>query len=145
MLKRNESAEAVLLGVVIFTLIVAFPMALVGAEPNIKYGQWETTIETEMVGIPMKQPAVTHTQCLTKETLVPDNSPPNSECKMVEKKILGNTATWRMECDGDQGPAEMTGKITYAGDTFEGTIKINTQGVTMIQTLSGKYLGDCNQ
>ncbi len=145
MLKRNESLMAIFLGFLMFMLATVIPVALVEAETNIKYGLWETTIETEMTGIPMKQPAVTHTQCLTKENLVPDSSPPNSECKMVDKKIVGNTATWRMECKGDQGPADMTGKITYTGDTYEGTIKINTQGITMIQTLNGKRIGECNQ
>ena len=86
MLDRNKSTQMVWLGSVMFILVTMFAVVPVEAEPDIKYGLWETTIKTEMAGIPMQQPAVTHTQCLTKENNVPENSPPDSECKMVEKR-----------------------------------------------------------
>ena len=144
MLRKMKNTTTAL-GCLLMILALIFPLFAVAAEPDVKFGLWETTIKTEMAGMPMQQPALTHTQCITKENMVPDNSPPNSECKMVEKKITGNTATWRMECQGDQGTTEAKGQITYVEDAFDGTIEISTQGMTITQKLTGKRLGDCDQ
>lgn len=132
-------------GVISMILAVAFSMAFAGSEPNIKYGLWEVTVKIEMAGMPMQMPAITNTQCITKENAVPDSSQPNQDCKMVDQKFTGDTATWRMECNTEQGKAEAVGEIVYSGDTFNGTLEMSVQGMAMTQKLSGTRLGDCKQ
>ena len=126
-------------------LLSTFSISFAGSGPNMKDGLWEITIEIEMPGMPMKMPAMTHTQCITSENAVPDSSQPGQECKIIENHVDGDTVTWRMECNTPEGKAEAAGEITYTDDTFKGTIKMNMQGMEMLQKLSGKRIGECKQ
>jgi len=126
-------------------LLSTFSTSFAGSGPNMKDGLWEITIEIEMPGMPMKMPAMTHTQCITSENAVPDSSQPGQECKIIENHVDGDTVTWRMECDTPDGKASANGKIIYSGDTFKGTIEMNMQDMKMLQQLSGRRIGECNQ
>lgn len=126
-------------------LLGTFSISFAGSGPNMKDGLWEITTKVEMPGMPMQIPAITHTQCITKENAVPNSSQPNQKCKIIENHINGDTVTWRMECDTPEGKAKAAGKITYTGDIFKGTIKMNMQGMEMLQQLSGHRVGECNQ
>jgi len=118
---------------------------------NMHQGLWEITTEMEMQGMPMKMPARKHTQCLTKEnmlkTMVPKEQTQEEECKITDTKIRGNTVTWVMKCSGEDA-MEVTGKITYHGDTFEGTITMISNDpeedkMKMINHISGRRIGKC--
>jgi len=118
---------------------------------NMHQGLWEITTEMEMQGMPMKMPARKHTQCLTKEnmlkTMVPKEQTQEEECKITDTKIRGNTVTWVMKCSGEDA-MEVTGKITYHGDTFEGTITMISNDpeedkMKMINHISGRRIGEC--
>jgi len=121
------------------------------AEVNLHEGLWEITTKMEMQGMPMKMPARKHTQCLTKKnmlkTMVPKEQDKKEECKITDQKISGNTVTWIMKCSGKDA-MEMTGKTTYHGDTFEGTITMISNDpeegkMKMINHISGRRIGEC--
>ncbi len=135
--------------ILLMTVSTLFPGSIVrsiaDSGPNMKDGLWEITIEMEMQGMPMKMPPMTHTQCITRKNAVPSASQPGQECKMTENHINGDTVTWQMECDTPEGSAKAAGKITYAGDTFKGEIKMKMQGMEMLQHLDGKWVGECSQ
>jgi len=126
-------------------LLGAFSISLAGSGPNMKDGLWEITTKVEMPGMPMKMPSMTHTQCITSENAVPDSSQPGQECKIFENHVDGDTVTWRMECDTPEGKASANGKIVYSGETFKGTIEMSMQGMKMLQQMSGRRIGECNQ
>jgi len=118
---------------------------------NLHEGLWEITTKIEMSGMPLKMPARKHTQCLTKENMLNSTETmeqnKKEECKITDTKISGNTVTWVMKCSGEQ-PMEVTGKNTYHGDTFEGTITMisNDQDegkMKMINHVSGRRIGEC--
>ena len=113
--------------------------------PDIRQGQWEITTKMEMPGMPTSIPPVKNTQCLTDKDFVPENSQPGQECKFPETKVTGNTVTWTMECEGQGGKMKGTGEITYSGDTFKGTMKIQMPQANMEMTshMDGKRIGDC--
>ncbi|UCE90213.1 MAG: DUF3617 domain-containing protein [Pseudomonadota bacterium] len=118
------------------------------AAPDVRPGMWETTVKTEMPGMPGAMPPMTHRYCLRKEDLVPKTNQPGQECKMVENKLTGNTMTWRVRCESRGTVSNGTGNITYSGNTYKGTIEIEMsegggQPVKMIQHLEGKRVGDC--
>ncbi|MBW1893021.1 MAG: DUF3617 family protein [Deltaproteobacteria bacterium] len=129
-----------LLFVSVFILAAA---SIAFAGPNIKEGKWEMTTKMEMAGMPMEMPAVTHTQCLTKKDLVPQNAPDDQKCEPVKTKINGNTVTWTINCNSEGGPAKGSGKITYSGDSFKGTVKMKQGGMDMTSHITGKYIGKC--
>ena len=116
------------------------------AGPNMNPGKWEITTQTEMTGMPMSIPPVTHTQCITGDELVPQSQDANSECVVSDMEIKGDTVSWKIVCSGANGGMEGTGTVTYSGDTMEGTMDMVIQGAGMhvINKISGKRIGDCD-
>jgi len=141
MLKR------VALSVTIIALFLWGTFAYAGVDMH--EGLWEITTKMEMQGMPMQIPARKHTQCLTKtnmvKTMVPKEQDKKEECKITDTKISGNTVTWVMKCSGEDA-MEVTGKTTYHGDTFEGTITMiskDPEEGKMITHISGRRIGEC--
>ena len=93
----------------------------------------------------MKMPAMKHNQCITKQNAVPESSQPDQECKMVESSVNGDTVSWEMVCESAEGKSNLTGEITYHGDTFKGAIRIDMQGMEMVQQMSGRRIGECKE
>jgi hypothetical protein len=116
--------------------------------PDINPGLWEFTTITEMVGMPnMNIPATTHTQCMTAESLVPQTDAASHECQISEMTVDGGTVSWKIACSGQGGVTEGTGKVTYKGDTMEGTMDMTIAGAGMQvkNTITGKRIGDCRE
>jgi hypothetical protein len=111
-------------------------------------GRWEVKTEMEMPGMPMKMPAMTTTQCITKEQAedpqrsVPQGRGAPNNCKVFDYKVTGNKVTWSMKCEGPEAMSG-TGEITYGDNTYDGVMKMERQGQTMMMKYTGKRLGDC--
>lgn len=141
--KRKTVATLISFFSVIFMITVSISLA--GSGPNMQEGLWEITTKMDMPGMPMSMPATKHTQCITKENIVPESYQPDQECRITKTKVLGDTVTWTVECDSPEGKSRLTGQITYHGDKFEGTINITMEGMEIIQHMSGRRIGDCKQ
>lgn len=118
------------------------------AAPDMRPGQWETTVRTEMAGMPMQIPPVTHRQCLREEDLVPQVERGDQNCRLLDQAMEGDTVTWRVQCDGEGMRMEGDGTVTYGGDSYRGRLQIRTSGgsmgdMTMVQNLEGRRLGPC--
>ena len=116
------------------------------AQPR-RDGKWEVKTDMEMPGMPMKIPTVTTTQCITPaEANDPQKAVPQAkkDCTVSDYKTDGNKVTWSMVCTG-KGAMTATGEIIYAGDTYTGTMKMDTSGQAMTMKYSGKRLGDCTK
>jgi Protein of unknown function (DUF3617) len=108
---------------------------------------WETTMKMEMPGMPMQMPAQTSRTCVAKgandETFVPKRQ---GECRTVDSKRTGSKYTFKMVCDGKN---RMTGdgEITFGNGTYDGRMQMTGtmegQPVNMIQTYTGKRVGNC--
>jgi hypothetical protein len=136
MLKRLFTALVILLA--------AVSLSFAASGPNMREGLWEITSTTKMQG--MSMPSYTHTQCITKNDLVPKSSQPGQECTISDYKIEGNTVMWSIQCSTQGGDMKGTGRITYMGDSFEGTMKMKMSGSDpeMTTHMSGRRIGDCN-
>ncbi|MBM4312036.1 MAG: DUF3617 family protein [Deltaproteobacteria bacterium] len=123
-------------------LLCAAPVA---AGPDMKEGSWEITTTTEMSGIAMKMPPQKHTQCLTKNDVIPKDPQTPSNCVIKQQKITGNTVTWEMECTGDNVKTVSAGSVTYTGESFSGTMDITMSGTDMKirSTMTGRRMGPC--
>ena len=135
-------------------LLPLFSLAAVAyAEPNLQDGLWEITSKMEMPGMPAAAMQSTKmTQCMTKTNAVPTTQPKdkNNDCKMTSTNVVGNTVTWAMQCHGQQGDSDSSGKVTYSGNSFSGVTKVsmNIKGqgrMDMTQNMSGKRIGDCKK
>ena len=116
------------------------------AQPR-RDGKWEVKTDMEMPGMPMKIPTVTTTTCITPaEANDPQKAVPQAkkDCAVSDYKADGNKVTWSMKCTGKDAMTA-TGEIIYAGDTYTGTMKMDTGGQGMTMKYSGKRLGDCTK
>jgi hypothetical protein len=126
-----------------------FATAAAWAEPNIKEGKWEITATPEVKGMAgMKIPPQVNTQCVTKKDTVPQDFEKNPDCKVIDKKISGDTVSWIVKCSGKEGAGESRGTITYKGDRYDGAVTTITsrpgeEKMEMKIRLSGRRIGDC--
>ena len=132
--------------------LVALSFAAFAQGPR-RDGNWEVQTQMEMAGMPAGLPPFTSTHCVTPEEandpskLMPQGrgrgrGRGNQDCKATDQKIEGNKVTWSMKCEGEM-PMTGTGEFVYAGDTYTGTIKMDTGRGAMTMKYSGKRLGDC--
>jgi hypothetical protein len=125
-----------------------------GAVTNklMREGQWELTVTTQMEGMEGKMPPQTFTKCFApadvkdpKDILKKLSTP---ECTQKEVKLEGNKVTWSMECHKNGGTQTGTGEVIYAGDTYDGTMKLKMSdprfGERMIIShTKARRTGDC--
>lgn len=138
-----RTPSVTLISAALFCLLSA---ATATADYDINEGLWEITVKVEIEGMPMTMPAVTNTQCITRDTLVPKSDQPGQECEITNQKTVGNTLTYDIVCSGPGGSMKGNGEVTYTGDTMTGTMKTNmpSQGdMKMITKMSGKRIGPC--
>ena len=104
---------------------------------------WESTSQMAMPGMPMQMPAQTVKVCSAKTWTKP---PPGGDrsCVTSDYKLVGNKATWKMQCSG-QMPMTGTGELTFVGsDSYTGAIQATAQGTNMTIKLSGRKVGTCD-
>ena len=126
-------------------LLASISTSIAGSGPNMQEGKWQVTARMEMPGMSISMPEVTSTQCLTKKNFVPQGSQQGQECKITKTKVDGNTVTWTVKCSGQGGEVIGTGKMTYSGGSFEGTIEMTMvqSNTKMISHIYGHRIGDC--
>ena len=119
------------------------------AAPNMKDGLWEINTKMEMAGKSGGMPPHVVKTCVTKKDLDdPRRTTPggDSRCKMTDYKLQGNTASWKMACEGQEGMTG-AGTITYSGDSYTGNqtmhMKSRGQAMDMKMSFSGRRVGDC--
>lgn len=111
---------------------------------NMKEGKWEITITMQATGkMPFQMPPQTFTQCITKENYVPQKFESNQDCRILKKEIKGDTVSWTVECKIPDGLFTSEGSVTYRGTAFDGIMKVKQKDIEMIQTMNGKWLGEC--
>ena len=115
---------------------------------NAQEGEWESTMEMKMEGLPFPIPPVTTKHCVTKENVVPKASEKDEKCKVKDQRIVGNKVTWSVECIDKDGKTESQGEITYSGNSYKGTMKTRMTdkgGQTMVSTgtMTGRRIGEC--
>jgi hypothetical protein len=127
------------------------PFAAIAQAPNMRPGLWEITMTNEMPGMPAaaQKPFVSRSCVKPEQAKDPQQVLPRdarSKGETTDYKTVGNTATWKMSCTGEQA-AKGTGKITWRGDSYEGLNVIEMgqggQTMTMSQKYVGRRVGDC--
>jgi hypothetical protein len=104
---------------------------------------WETTSQMVMEGMPMAMPARKLKLCAAREWTRP---PPGGDdnCTNSNFQRAGSKATWTVQCTGER---EMSGvgEMTFEGsDAYSGTIKFESEGMSMTTKLAGKKIGTCD-
>lgn len=133
--------------------LLALPgLALAAGTPVAQEGLWEITTKTNMPGMPMQMPAHTMQHCFSKEDFAKGDKtvPQQSEqkCEMVDKRMSGNTFSYKMVCSGRQ-KMTITGTVTYNKTSYQSTARtemmLNGQTMRMNSESSARRLGDCKK
>jgi len=126
-------------------LLVA--VSAVAADHPQKAGKWQTKVEMEVPGMPMKMPPMTYETCVTEEDLKdPQKAVPNdpkNKCNVGDYKIDGNTVSWTVECPKQNVKGE--GRITFTETSFKGEMHMTMGEQEMKTKYSGKWLGECTK
>ena len=133
--------KALILMVVLFFLLnVSY---IVAENLNMKEGLWKITVTMKIPEMTMQMPAHTFTHCLTKTDYIPLKEEPNEDCKIIKHDVVDNTVIWVIKCRAPEGDVINSGKVTYNGNTFNGIIKIEQEGMKITQKIKGKWIGKC--
>jgi hypothetical protein len=76
------------------------------------------------------------------------NSANSEDCTSKDVKVEGNHVSWSVECHKHGGTQTGHGEMTYAGDSYEGTINVQMNDPRMgnrkmVQHIKGHRTGDC--
>ncbi|MBV9494342.1 MAG: DUF3617 family protein [Acidobacteria bacterium] len=124
---------------------LALPLAAHAATSPMKAGKWQMTIQVEMPNMPVKMPPTVTTVCVTPEEAQNPKPPKmqNTDCKVNDYKMEGNTVTWSMDCPKQKMTG--SGKIVYSSDSYDGSMKMQIGEQFMSGKFTGKRLGDCEK
>jgi hypothetical protein len=117
-------------------------------EIDMEEGLWEITTEVKMEGMPFQLPPVTHTQCITREDLVPVADQPGQaqqDCEVADFKVKGNTVTYDLVCSAEGQKMTSHSSIIYRKDRMQGTMTASMEpdNMTMNYSMTGRRVGDC--
>lgn len=139
--------------IVLASALALSSAAIWAAGPMMREGMWEMTIQSEMAGMPFKQPPMTMQHCYTPKDvadtkkMIEERSGRNGKCSMTDFSASGNTVSYSMTCHTEHGDSKATGSTTYSTDSYKGSskmlIQVGGNNVEMTQNTTGKRIGDC--
>jgi hypothetical protein len=120
---------------------------------KMKEGLYEYKMTMDIPGMPAGMQKQPHTfqHCVTQKDLDEGKISKGREnveknCEIKDFKMSGNTATYTMECKGDN-PMRADNKITFSDGKFDMDMKMQMtqkgQVMNMSQHMEGRYLGAC--
>ena len=107
---------------------------------------WEVTAKMgSMPGMPAghSMPAQVHTVCVPPGKIDQAAAGDPKDCKISDLKAAGTRTSFRVECTGKH---PVSGAVDIDHPTpasYQGTMKMNTQGMNMTVNFSGRKLGSC--
>lgn len=118
--------------------------ATVFAADTMREGNWELLTTMEMPGMPFSIPPTKIEHCYTREDVKDQKKAISTDknCTVTELKQTGNKVTWKMKCTG-KNSGDFSGETVFKGDTFDSTMKMETQGQAMNMKIKAKRLGNC--
>jgi Protein of unknown function (DUF3617) len=128
--------------IVVVLCTLALSVDVAAAPPPLRPGLWEVTLQTRQ---PLVADPMTATQCITPERAnpAPPVIPAGADCKVANAATDNDSLTYTIQC----AKAHVTNntKITYTGSTYSGTMSLQTENGTVVQTIDAKWLGPCSQ
>ncbi|MBW9266886.1 MAG: DUF3617 domain-containing protein [Candidatus Thiodiazotropha sp. (ex. Lucinisca nassula)] len=114
------------------------------SEVNMNPGKWQWTAVLNMPGMPIQLPPTSYTTCITRADFVPKESKLGQACENIDLTTEGDKVSWNISCTKAAGVTRSHGSITYHGDSAEGVINIDVEGVQVSSKTTGKRLGPCD-
>lgn len=145
------------------TILALGALPLVGqaagnAVPDMSHaidpGLWETTVNMQVTGMPMKITGQSVKHCITQADLDKNHGFPQMQnnkdmsCTRTKFDVNGNVLTYTMKCTGKQGDMTMNGTATMdSRDAYHGTSTMTGtmagHAMEMTSDYTSKRIGDC--
>ena len=130
---------------IVITLLSALllPVSCFAAD-TMRDGYWEVITTMDMPGMPMQMPPTKLKHCYSKEDVKDQKKTITTDknCTVTDLKQSGNKVSWKMKCSGKRAGV-FSGETVYHGDSYDSTMKMNTQGQVMNMKVKAKRLGNC--
>ena len=102
--------------------------------------RWQSTVSVKAMGMTM--PGQTAMMCMDPKSEAPPVST-KGDCEMYDYHRSGDTQNFKMRCSGRE-KMEGSGSITYAGDSYHGSMQMHADQGDMSMEFSGKKQGACD-
>lgn len=129
--------------VIVILFALALPSSSFAAD-TMRDGYWELISTMEMPGMPMKMPPTKIKHCYTKEDVKDQKKAVTTDknCTVTDLKQSGNKVTWKMKCTG-KNAGTFSGETVFKGDSYDSTMKMQSQGQSMDMKVKARRLGEC--
>lgn len=116
--------------------------------PDVQEGLWEVRTEANIVGMPMKMPPMVQKQCITQQSMTPENILKDHNCQVNNMDIQSNHVNFSMSCDQQGIVMQGSGQIQYQKTSFSGTFDLTMSStgespMGMHTEIKGRYVGKC--
>jgi hypothetical protein len=107
----------------------------------LRPGKWEVTLQTQQ---PIVSEPMTATMCVMPDRVNPGppSLPANGDCKVSGTAMANDVLTFSIQCPKTN--VNTSTKITYGGATYSGTVTIQRDNLTIVQTIDAKWVGPCD-
>jgi hypothetical protein len=143
MTKLARNVHFQLLIVAVASTAIGHSVRAAGAPGVIAPGKWAITVQTTE---PLEGPPTTTEVCIEPEAIAkiaPPVSRPTDECQASPGSFANGVLSFIVTCPHLGRTVSTT--ITYRGNTFGGTVEIQTTGgSTFKQTIEAHRLGACD-
>ena len=130
---------------IVITLLSALALPAVSfAAETMREGYWELVTSMEMPGMPMQMEPSKIKHCYTKEDVKDQKKTiaTDKNCTVTDFKQSGSKFTWRMKCTGESAGV-FSGETVFKSDSYDSTMKMQTEGQTMNMKVKARRLGNC--
>ncbi len=129
-------------------MLVLASTATVWAQINLRPGNYEVTGEMSLGGIPMKPQK--DFDCVTAEhvkdlSAFMQRDESTKGCKVSDVKTTGTRMIFNTTCEEDGTRYTSTSEMTFGGDSYAGTMKMDSGGRVTLIKMSGKRVGECTK
>ncbi|PCH61353.1 MAG: hypothetical protein COC05_01465 [Gammaproteobacteria bacterium] len=100
--------------------VVASPLAMA---VQFEEGEWQTEVRIEFNGAMFPVPFTTE-RCLSPQDPIPNTTANNANCKISDVSDTDSELGWTLHCDDAKGSLHGVGGITFKGNGFTGTMKM---------------------
>jgi hypothetical protein len=149
-IKREDLSMKQHTAIALLTTLSMFSAGALAERQDMVPGNWEFTIDYDLIGVPQTFPSYTVRQCLDKNTPYPSISRPGNECETQMQGHFGHTYTWMLNCSTDWEMVQGVGRMHYLRDTAHGDVHLqilnpHNPPQPMVFHIKGHYLGPCEK
>ncbi len=127
--------------VIVRRAVAILAMALGAAAIAAPGEYWDSTTRIEMPGMPMAMPPQTFKFCMARGLEKDPRSGMDKDCQLLESKMSGNKASFKMRCVKNGETMTGAGEMTFGPESSDGRMTLTMSQGTVTMLYSTKRVG----